>query len=244
MNINTEDNFVGVDKKSPMARQWILLKYEDDSTSSIPHGFFRDWMDQDLIDHDIGNFFIGRCSGLGVGSIAKYDSNRQSLKIGSFVAGGLRLKFLLNGQHDMECISTYMFSLLGSGFTNTSIPQYKDTVIKNDVWIGDEALFLGGSTVENGCVIGARTVVPPNFKSEPYGIYVGSPAKLVRFRFSERIRECLLQLAWWDMPIEWLRGVNDKFLINLTKIPEDTAVDILKDLISQKDKFLKNKEKA
>lgn len=69
-------------------------------------------------------------------------------------------------------------------------------------------MFLGGSTIENGCIIGARTLVPPNFKSEPYGIYVGSPARLVRFRFSERIREKLLELGWWDMSMPWLQKIT------------------------------------
>lgn len=154
--------------------------------STIPHGFFRDWLDNDLLDTGIGDFYIGRCSGVDVGSVAKYDTNQQSLKIGRYVAGGLRLKFILNGQHDMECISTSMLSFFADGLRNTAVPQYQDTVIKNDVWIGDEAMFLGGGVVENGCVIGARSLVSPNFKSEPYGVYVGSPARLVKFRFSEK----------------------------------------------------------
>lgn len=72
---------------------------------------------------------------------------------------------------------------MGTVLENTSIPQYKDTIIKNDIWIGDEAMFLGGAVIENGCVIGAKRGAS-EFISEPYGIYVGSPARLVRFRFS------------------------------------------------------------
>lgn len=207
--------------------------------STIPHGFFRDWLDNDLLDVEIGNFYIGRCSGIGVGSVAKYDTNQQSLKIGRYVAGGLRLKFILNGQHDMECISISMLSFFADGLRNTPVPQYQDTVIKNDVWIGDEAMFLGGGVVENGCVIGARSLVPPNFKSEPYGVYVGSPARLVRFRFSEKIRELLLQLEWWDMPLSWLRVENDKFLLNLSRMAESAAIDVLLGLIESKNKYLK-----
>src|SRR5574344_843874 len=116
-------------------------------------------------------------------------------------------------------------------------------IIKNDVWIGDEAMFLGGSTIENGCVIGARTVIPPNFQSEPYGVYVGAPAKLVKFRFSERVRELLVKLSWWEMPIEWIRQCNDKFLINLGTIDELEAVDVLQEIIEHKNKFFKNDRK-
>lgn len=196
----------------------------------IPNNFFRDWLDEEA---KVGTFSIGKCSGIGVGSIAKYDAGLQKLVVGKFVAGGLRLKFLLNGQHDMRTISTSMLSVFGSGLNNVPPPQYGDTVIRNDVWIGDEAMFLGGSKIENGCVIGARTVVPSNFKSEPYGVYVGSPARLVRFRFSERIREKLLELEWWDMSMPWLQKNNDRFLVDLTA-DEGRSMEILTELLRAK----------
>lgn len=239
MNIQTEENFCGLDKKSPLSKNFNILRYEDGSISTIPHGFFRDWLDNDLLDAGFGDFYIGRCSGVGVGSVVKYDTATQSLKIGRYVAGGLRLKFILNGQHDMESISIAMLSFFADGLKNTPVPQYQDTVIKNDVWIGDEAMFLGGSVVENGCVIGARSLLPPNFKSEPYGVYVGSPARLVRFRFSEKIRELLLQLEWWNMPLNWLRVENDKFLLNLARMAEGAAIDVLQGLIESKKQMLK-----
>jgi acetyltransferase-like isoleucine patch superfamily enzyme len=239
MNIQTEENFCGLDKKSPLSKNFNILRYEDGSMSTIPHGFFRDWLDNDLLDAGFGDFYIGRCSGVGVGSVVKYDTATQSLKIGRYVAGGLRLKFILNGQHDMESISIAMLSFFADGLKNTPVPQYQDTVIKNDVWIGDEAMFLGGSVVENGCVIGARSLLPPNFKSEPYGVYVGSPARLVRFRFSEKIRELLLQLEWWNMPLNWLRVENDKFLLNLARMAEGAAIDVLQGLIESKKQMLK-----
>ena len=239
MNIQTEENFCGLDKKSPLSKNFNILRYEDGSMSTIPHGFFRDWLDNDLLDAGFGDFYIGRCSGVGVGSVVKYDTATQSLKIGRYVEGGLRLKFILNGQHDMESISIAMLSFFADGLKNTPVPQYQDTVIKNDVWIGDEAMFLGGSVVENGCVIGARSLLPPNFKSEPYGVYVGSPARLVRFRFSEKIRELLLQLEWWNMSLNWLRVENDKFLLNLARMAEGAAIDVLQGLIESKKQMLK-----
>ena len=58
-----------------------------------------------------------------MGSIVKYDAGIQSLRVGRFVAGGLRLKFLLNGQHEMRTISTAMFSVLGMGLKNATPPN-------------------------------------------------------------------------------------------------------------------------
>ncbi|TIX92077.1 acyltransferase [Rhizobium sp. P44RR-XXIV] len=56
----------------------------------------------------------------------------------------------------------------------------KPIVIEDDVWIGAGAKILGGAHVARGCVIGANAVVKG--KTEPYGIYVGAPARLLKRR--------------------------------------------------------------
>lgn len=244
MKIITDQDVIGVEKDHLWASQFDVIRYQGGAISIIPKGFFRNWLDQDISGTNFGTFYIGRGSGVGVGSIVKYDGNSQSLRMGRYVAGGLRLKFLLNGQHEMGSISTAMWSTYGVGLRNPPPPQYKDIILKNDIWIGDEAMFLGGSTIENGCVIGARTLVPPNFKSEAYGIYVGAPAKLIRFRFSEKIREALLSLEWWQMPIEWIKQNNEAFLVNLAKIEESQALEVLTQLLETKQTFLSSRQSA
>ncbi len=230
MNIETETDFAGISSDSPYCEEFVVMTYTSGGFSVIPSGFFRDWFDREA---QIGSFYIGRCSGLGVGSIAKYDSNQQSLRVGRFVSVGLRLRFLLNGQHESRTISTSMLSIYGMGITNISPPQYADSIIRNDVWIGDEMMMLGGGIIENGCIIGARSLLPPNFRSEPYGIYAGNPARLIRFRFPERVREALLDLAWWEMPLSWIRDNNDAFLADLTQ-DEGLSLELLAVLKSRK----------
>lgn len=223
MQIHTEDDFNGVQEEHPWAAQFTVMGYASGGISTIPHDFFRDWLDQEAQQ---GHFYIGRCSGFGVGSLVKYDAGHQSLCVGRFVAGGLRLRFLLNGQHESRTISTYMFSILGMGLRNAPPPQYADSVIRNDVWIGDEVMMLGGGIIENGCIIGARSLLPPNFRSEPYGIYAGAPAKLIRYRFSEAVRAALLDLAWWEMPLAWIRDNNAMFLEDMTDDDERALATI------------------
>lgn len=233
MEVFTESDYTGVVEGSPLASEFTVLGYADGGQSVIPHNFFRDWLDREA---QTGNFYIGRCSGFGVGSLVKYDAGLQSLCVGRFVAGGLRLRFLLNGQHEMRTISTYMFSALGMGMQNAPPPQYADSVIKNDVWLGDEVMMLGGGIIENGCVIGAGSLLPPNFRSEPYGIYAGSPARLIRYRFTERVREALLDLAWWEMPLAWIRDNNAMFLQDMTN-NEELALDIISALKASRQLF-------
>lgn len=226
MDIATEDDFAGVDADHPWAGEFTVLTYAQGGISTIPHHFFRDWRD---LEASVGNFHIGRCSGLGVGSVAKYDAGHQGLGIGRFVSGGQRLRFVLNGQHEMRSMSTYLFSAAGTGMMHPEIPQYGDSIIKNDVWIGDEMMMLGGGIIENGCVIGARALLPPNFRSEAYGIYAGSPARLVRFRFSEKVREALLKLAWWDLPLSLLKEHNALLLHDMTA-DESQSLEVIAQL--------------
>lgn len=226
MQIITESDFSDVAENHPWAKQFKILNYAQGGYSMIPHNFFRNWLDEEA---QVGTFYIGKCSGLGVGSIVKYDAGLQSLRVGRYVAGGLRLKFLLNGQHESRTISMAMFSIYGANLKNAAPPQYSDSIIKNDVWLGDEVMMLGGGIIENGCIIGARSLLPPNFRSEPYGIYAGSPARLIRFRFSEKVREALVNLAWWEMPLTWLCENNDFFLQDMTT-EDEKALEIIEKL--------------
>jgi acetyltransferase-like isoleucine patch superfamily enzyme len=71
-------------------------------------------------------------------------------------------------------------------FDRTDIPICKQgtssqgITIDDDVWIGAGVKILDGVHVATGCVIGAGSVL--NASTEPYGIYVGAPARLIKFR--------------------------------------------------------------
>ena len=53
--------------------------------------------------------------------------------------------------------------------------------IKDNVWIGANAVILPGVVIGTGCVVGAGSVV---VKSIPdYAIAVGNPAKVIKYRF-------------------------------------------------------------
>ena len=59
--------------------------------------------------------------------------------------------------------------------------EYHNSVfIKDDVWIGHGAIIMNGVTLSQGTVIGAGSVLTKD--TDPYGIYAGNPARLIRFR--------------------------------------------------------------
>jgi len=52
--------------------------------------------------------------------------------------------------------------------------------VKSGAMVGSRALLLAGITIGEGAVVGAGSVVTRD--CEPYGIYIGHPAKLRRYR--------------------------------------------------------------
>ena len=88
------------------------------------------------------------------------------------------------------------FNLLtgGAEIKNTS-PRCK---IGNDVWIADGAKILKKANIGDGACVGAGAVVTKDVP--PYAIVAGVPARIIKYRFSEKIIEELLKIRWWDWP--------------------------------------------
>ena len=64
----------------------------------------------------------------------------------------------------MKSISTYPFNVLGGGqkkFTPTldDLPLKGDTVVGNDVWIGQNVTVMPGVHIGDGAIIAANSVV-------------------------------------------------------------------------------------
>ena len=116
------------------------------------------------------------------------------------------------GSHDLDKFSTspVFESELEKQKFKTSIRVR----IGSDVWIGVGATVLDGVDVSDGSVIAAGAVVTKN--TEPYGIYAGIPAKLVRLRFSSEVVSLLVKSKWWELNPAEVSALN---LNDLLKTP-------------------------
>lgn len=134
------------------------------------------------------------------------------LIIGKFCQIATGVRFIMNGSnHPMKGISTYPFKVFGKSWAHVpmDVESKGDTIIGNDVWIGNKATLMQGVKIGDGAIIGTNALVTKDV--EPYTIVGGNPAKVIRKRFEGEKIDFLLKLAWWDWPIE-------KITENLVKI--------------------------
>lgn len=68
--------------------------------------------------------------------------------------------------------------------------------IGHDVWIGANAIILGGIRLGQGAVVGAGAVVTKDV--EPYAIVGGIPARVIRYRFSPETIRAIESTNWWE----------------------------------------------
>ncbi|MCB0534706.1 MAG: CatB-related O-acetyltransferase [Lewinellaceae bacterium] len=134
-----------------------------------------------------------------------FDFTGDKLIIGKFCMIASDVTFIMNGaNHLSESISTYPFAIFGHDWANAmkgkTYPYKGDTIIGNDVWIGYGATIMAGVKIGDGAIIATKSVVTKDV--EPYSIVGGNPAKTIRPRFPEQIIKELLEIRWWDWPIE------------------------------------------
>jgi chloramphenicol O-acetyltransferase type B len=133
------------------------------------------------------------------------------LIMGKFCSIASGVKFMMGGNqgHDYNWIAAYPLDLFDAEYKkakNNPPKAYQlkgDTVIGNDVWIGAEAMIMPGVRIEDGAVIGARSLVTKDVG--PYEIWGGNPAYLIKKRFTPDQIEKLLEIKWWDWEVKKLK---------------------------------------
>ena len=151
--------------------------------------------------YQIGDFTYGRPKVIAF-------TNNAKLKVGKYCSISANVKIFLGANHRMDWVSTYPFPALGKIWPEAEglkgHPATKgDVVIGNDVWIAEGAVILSGVNIGDGAVIGSRAVVSRDVP--PYAVVSGNPARLVKMRFGEDTIEKLLQIQWWNWPMEKIK---------------------------------------
>lgn len=132
-----------------------------------------------------------------------FDFSEDKLIIGKFCQIATGVRFIMNGaNHPMNGLSTYPFKVFGQSWSGVSmdIRSKGDIIIGNDVWIGNSVTIMQGVNIGDGAIIGTNALVTKDV--EPYSVVGGNPARVIRKRFDEETIRFLLELAWWNWPVE------------------------------------------
>ena len=87
----------------------------------------------------------------------------------------------------------------------SDMPLKGDTVIGNDVWLGQNVTILPGVHIGDGAIIGANSVVAHDIPS--YCVAVGNPATVKKKRFDDELISLLSKVKWWDKSIDEINSL-------------------------------------
>ncbi len=159
---------------------------------------------------------LGRGSHLGADALLNLGPTNLVIGNFSLVSANFAVHAM---RHSITHISNYSmtkgpFSFLGKIYDSAS-----PITIGNDVWIGEGVKCLSGVNIGNGCVVGAGSIVTKSL--EPYGIYAGNPASLIRFRFEPEKIELLSSSQWWSLKFDRLKEIHENFSVDITLLELD-----------------------
>lgn len=165
------------------------------------------------------NLFDANCVSVGkktYGSLNVYTFNRTNqLKIGHYCSIAPNVTFVVSADHSVDTISTYPFRVYCADQDLEGVSK-GDIIIGDDVWIGCNATILSGATIGQGAVIAAGAVITKDVP--PYAIVGGTPARIIKYRFSEEVIKKLLE-------IDYAQLTDAKVRDNLEQLYEKVTVD-------------------
>lgn len=159
-----------------------------------------------------------------------YDFIGDRLIIGKFCQIASGVEIVMNGaNHQMNAISTYPFNIFREWEVEPPLSEdlaFKgNTIIGNDVWIGQNVTILPGVHIGDGAIIGMNSVVSKDIPS--YSIVAGNPSRIIRKRYDDELIGILSELKWWDKSIESIKKIIPLLLDSDLEKVKKTLTDMI-----------------
>ena len=167
-------------RKKIYIKNWRL---KNKHNSTIPDNCF----DIDYVE--VGNYTYGYLNVLNF-------NKKERLVIGNFCSIGPKVAFILSAEHELTNISTFPYKVKCLKEQQFEGLSKGDIIVGDDVWIGCGAIILSGVHIGQGAVI--TKDVPP------YAIVGGNPAKIIKYRFDDKLIQELLKIDYTKLTKEMI----------------------------------------
>jgi chloramphenicol O-acetyltransferase type B len=153
-----------------------------------------------------------------VGRFTRVSGSITNTKVGAFSGIAKRAIIGGGGDHPLDQVSFHSVFYKSDPyqhpcfrFTNNDKfdDKIKKVIIGNDVWIGSDAIVKQGVIIGDGAVVATGSVVVKDVP--PYAIVGGVPAKIIKYRHNEELRNMLQSSEWWNWSIDALQIISDTF---------------------------------
>lgn len=140
--------------------------------------------------------FVSEFASIGMNNYFGPFTMINNAEIGNYCSIGPGVK-IRQANHSMSYITTYQqISSKLVGYSLNTTPS----IIGNDVWCGANVVIMQGVKIGDGAVIGANAVVTQDVPD--YGIAVGVPAKVIKYRFEQATIEVIKRSNWFYYDIK------------------------------------------
>ena len=159
---------------------------------------------------ELGDNCIANDSHIGSYTYLFGHNDVYNTRIGKFnsIATGVRINPVQHPMRERAASHhlTYRAAHYGLGEDDPTIIDWRlerKVTTGHDVWIGHNAVIMGGVTLGNGAVVAAGAVVTHDVR--PYEIVGGVPARHMGWRYDGDTIAAMERIAWWDWSHEQLK---------------------------------------
>lgn len=174
---------------------------------------------------DISKINVGKDS-YGYLEIYDWGSENEELKIGNYVSIANGVKFILGGNHNYNYFLTYPLKVKKF---NYKVEAYSNgpIIIEDDVWIGMNSIIMSGVRIGRGSIVAAGSVVTKDIP--PYAIVGGNPAKIIKYRFEDKIINKLCKIDITNISDDFIFKNKDLFFRNI----DDNLIEIIEEKLKK-----------
>jgi len=133
-----------------------------------------------------------------------YGNPLEKLVIGNFCSIAPGVIFILGGEHNYNCVSTYPYNYF-YGDKHIATKTKGPICVEDDVWIGENAIILSGCKIGRGSVIGAGSIVSTDIPE--YSIYAGN--RILKRRFNEDEIKMLKKIDYQVLDINLMMKLEE-----------------------------------